>query len=90
MFEYLKSLCAAVNRVLPLIPAVYELLTSKKIGLGPLHWRHSRMTERKENDPESILFVSAVDPALHVNYISTGEPIQCSQGKLPMPTQSTC
>ena len=90
VFEYLKSLCAAVNRVLPLIPAVYELLTSKKIGLGPLHWRLSRMTERKENDPESILFVSAVDPALHVNYISTGEPIQCSQGKLPMPTQSTC
>jgi len=79
VFEYLKSLCAAVDRVLPLLPAVYEIMTSKRTGLGPLRWRLSRMTERKENDPGSILFVSAIDPALHVKFISTGEPILCSQ-----------
>ena len=82
VFENLKSLCAAVNRVLPLIPAVCELLTSKRIGLGPLQWRLSRMTERKENDPGSILFVSTIDPALHVNFISTGELILCPQGEI--------
>lgn len=79
VFDQLRSLCRRIESIVPLFPTVCDLLSLK---FGKLSWHKSLTIEQKENELENMLFVSAIDPEMHMKFIQSGD--------LPEPTQGVC
>ena len=69
VFDELRLLWVHIGSIIPLLPSVCGLLTT----LGEPRWRISLNHECKENAPEKVLFVSAIDPEMHKRLIMSGD-----------------
>jgi len=70
VFDQLRCLCVRIGAVVPLLSTVCDLLAQK---FGRLMWHKSVTIEQKENELEKVLFVSAIDPEMHKQFISLGD-----------------
>lgn len=76
VFDELRSLCVHIGSIIPLLPSVCGLLTT----LGEPRWHLSLNHECKENAPETVLFVSAIDPEMHKRFIMSGDVPETARG----------
>ena len=70
-FDCLCSLRNSVESVIPLIPKVPSLL----IKIGRQNWHPSRIDKK-------VYFVSAIDPKIHVHFLSSGRNTYSPKGML--------
>ncbi|KAL3791298.1 hypothetical protein ACHAW5_006330 [Stephanodiscus triporus] len=75
VFDELRSLCVHIGSIIPLLPSVCGLLTT----FGEPRWHLSLNHECKENAPETVLFVSAIDPEMHKRFIMSGDVPETAQ-----------
>ena len=76
VFDEVRSLCISIGSFVPLLPCVCGLLTK----FGEPRWHPSLNHERKENEPETVLFVTAIDPEMHRRYMTSGDAPEPAQG----------
>jgi hypothetical protein len=76
VFDEVRSLCISIGSFVPLLPCVCGLLTK----FGEPRWHPSLNHERKENEPETVLFVTAIDPEMHRRYLTSGDAPEPAQG----------
>jgi hypothetical protein len=77
VLDELRSLCVSIGSFVPLLPSVCGLLTNI---ISEPRWHLSLSHEHKENEPEMVLFVTAIDPEMHRRFITSGEVSDYAQG----------
>jgi hypothetical protein len=76
VFDELRSLCVCIGSIVPVLSNVCSILTM----LDEPRWQLSLNHERKENEPETLLFVTTVDPEMHKRFITSGELPESTRG----------
>jgi hypothetical protein len=76
VFDELRSLCISIGSFVPLLPSVCGLLAK----FGEPRWYPSFNHERKENETETVMFVTAIDPEMHRRYMTSGDVPESAQG----------